>query len=211
MNLRKIAWALPAILFFAACNSTPQKSSEPAAQPKAQTPATTEALTGREAFQKLYPAARGWKADARPVRFESQSTTDADGHDGKSAVWRVAFASPGRRLMEGFSWSGSTTSDASDRGVTHGTEDTWSPTNASTTPFDLNYLKIDSDAAFKTAQKHGGEKILKKDPKTPVQYLLDWDPRKNQLVWHVVYGTSRNTAQLVVDVDASTDNFIREE
>jgi hypothetical protein len=112
--------------------------------------------------------------------------------------------------MQGFAWSGSATSDM-DRGISHGNEDTFSAANASTQPFDLNFLKIDSDQALATANKHGGDKLLKKDPKLPVQYLLDWDPRKNQLVWHVIYGTSRMSASLVIDVDATKDDFIREE
>lgn len=210
MIRHKIAWALPAILFFAACSSEPQKpagGAQPAAKPA---PKPTETLTGREAFQKLYPAARGWNADARPIRIESQTTSDASGQDGKAAIWRVAFASPNRRVMEAFSWSGSTSSDL-DRGVSHGTEDGFSPTNASTQPFDLNYLKVDSDAAFQTAQKHGGDKILKKDPKTTVLYLLDWDMRQTKLVWHVIYGVSHSDAKLVVDSDATTGEFLRVE
>ena len=209
MNRFTIALLFVGILFFAACSSQPQKPAE-SKQPEKAAPKTTEKITGREAFQKMYPAGRGWFADAKPVRIESESTSDADGRDGKSAIWRVVFASPGRQKMRGFAWSGSAASDM-DRGISHGNDDSWSPSNASTQPFDLNFLKIDSDQALATANKHGGEKQLKKDPKLPVQYLLDWDPRKQQLVWHVIYGNSRNSAQSVIDIDATTDNFIREE
>jgi hypothetical protein len=41
--------------------------------------------------------------------------------------------------------------------------------------------------------------------------LLDWAPGENKLVWHVIYGPSRNDAKLVADVDASTGDFIRKE
>jgi hypothetical protein len=209
MNRITIAFLFAGILFFAACSSQPQKPAE-TKQPEKAKPQTTEKVTGREAFQKMYPAGRGWIADAKPVRVESQSTSDADGRDGKSAVWRVVFASPARQKMKAFSWSGSTTSDI-DPGISHGNEDTFSAANASTQPFDLNFLKIDSDQALATANKHGGDKLLKKDPKLVVQYLLDWDPRKNQLAWHVIYGTSRMSAALVIDVDATKNDFIREE
>jgi hypothetical protein len=210
MNRLRIAVLAAGILIFAGCSSSPQKSAETKQPEKAAAPKTTEKTTGREAFQKMYPAGRGWIADAKPVRIESQSTSDADGRDGKSAIWRVAFASPGRQKMRVFSWSGSTASDL-DPGVSHGTEDTWAASNTSTQPFDLNYLKVDSDQALATANKHGGEKILKKDPKLALQYLLDWDPRKQQLVWHVIYGTSRNSATAVIDVDATKGDFLREE
>src|SRR5512141_155158 len=134
MNRVTIAFLFAGILFFAACSSQPQKPAE-TRQPEKAKPQTTEKITGREAFQKMYPAGRGWIGDAKPVRVESQSTSDADGRDGKSAVWRVVFASPARQKMKAFSWSGSTTSDI-DPGISHGTEDTFSASNASTQPFD---------------------------------------------------------------------------
>ena len=73
--------------------------------------------------------------------------------------------------------------------------------------FDIAFLKVDSDKAFEIAQKHGGDKITD----TPVTYLLDWNPGENNLIWHVIYGNSRNGAKLVVDVDASSGLFVRKE
>ena len=199
-----------AILLLAGCSSEPSKPASTAAQakPAAKPP---ESLTAREAFQKLYATARQWASDARPVRLESQPIAGADGRDGKAMIWRAAFASPGKRGIKGFTWSGAAGPDAPERGITHGSEDTWSPTNASTQPFDFQFLKNDSDAAFAVAQKHGGEKATKADPKLPVMYLLDWDARDNQLVWHVIYGSSRTEAKLTVDVDASSGEFLRVE
>ena len=75
----------------------------------------------------------------------------------------------------------------------------------------MAFLKIDSDKAFEGAQKHGGDKVLTDAADTCVSYLLDWNASGNQLVWHVIYGNSRNDAKLVVDVDASTGDFIRKE
>ena len=170
----------------------------------------TQTLTGREAFQKLFISARGWASDARPVRLESQSTSDADGRDGKSAVWRVMFASPGRGKLEAFTWSGSI-AEGAERGISHGTEDAFNPANSSTQPFDMQFLKSDSDAALATARKNGGEKALKADAKLPVQFLLDFDPHKSQLVWHVIVGQSRNDAKMTIDVDATSGAFQRVE
>ena len=52
-----------------------------------------------------------------------------------------------------------------------GTEDTYSPTNTSTQIFDVAFLKVDSDKALEVAQKHGGEKLLAKEPDTPILYI----------------------------------------
>jgi len=41
--------------------------------------------------------------------------------------------------------------------------------------------------------------------------MLDWNRGENALVWHVIYGASRDTAALVVDVNASSGEFMRAE
>jgi hypothetical protein len=77
--------------------------------------------------------------------------------------------------------------------------------------WDMAFLKIDSDQALDTAKKHGGDKILEKSPDTPVIYVCDWNHNTNELVWHVIFGASRESAKLTVSVNASTGEFIRVE
>ena len=189
-----------------ACDSNTTKTPETKAEPKGP-----ELLTGRAAFQKVFIAARNYAADVKPFRIESVPTTDGGGHDGKSAVWRASFASPTQRGVKPFIWSGSNAPDAPSRGVSPGNEDVYNPSNASTQIFDVAFLKIDSDQAFDVAQKHGGDKILEKDTSTPVLYVCDWNHNTNELVWHVVYGPSRDAAKLTVAVNASSGEFIRVE
>jgi hypothetical protein len=174
-------------------------------------PKAPELVTGRVPFQHLYVAARGWARDAQPFRLESQATTDSKGTDGKADVWRASFASATQRSVKPYVWCGTDAPDAPPRGINPGTEDTYSPTNSSTQVFDIGFLKVDSDKAFETAQKHGGDKLLEKTPDTPVLYLLDWSRNTNQLTWHVIYGASRDTAKLTVSVDATTGEFVRVE
>ena len=166
---------------FSGCSSEPTKPVEP---PKPEGP---ELITGRSAFQKVYIAARGWKADAKPYRLDSMATSDGNGHDGKWAVWRGSFASPTQRSVKAYTWSGSAADGAPSRGVNPGIEDSYNPSNSSTQVFDIAFLKIDSDQAFATAQKHGGDKVLEKSPDTPVIYVCDWNHNTNELVWHVIY------------------------
>ena len=204
---RMLVSVLSAILaMVVACDSNPPKPAESKPEPKGP-----ELLTGRAAFQKVFIAARNYAVDAKPFRIESTPTSDADGHDGKSALWRASFASPQLRGVKPFIWSGSTAPDAPSRGVSPGNEDVYNPGNASTQIFDVAYLKVDSDQAYATAQKHGGDKILEKEPTTPVIYVCDWNHNTNELVWHVIYGVSRDKSKLTVAVNASTDEFIRVE
>ena len=200
------------LLILAACEGStgkPGASSTPAPAKKEE-PATV-AHTGREAFQKMYTAAHLWAPDARPYRLQSDLFKDETGKDGKGVLWRAGFASPARRSLKAFLWSGVHAVDAPSPGVGSGVEDTYSPSNSSTQVFDSAFLKIDSDKAYEVAQQHGGEKLLKANPKQPVLYLLEWNPQGNMLTWHVIYGSSPAEARLKVAVDASTGVFERVE
>jgi hypothetical protein len=201
--------AMSLLLTFSACSGKPAANTEQKPAKPAPKPAETD--TGHEAIQRLYVAARGWAADARPFRLESQPTTDANGQGGKAALWRAFFAAPSRRALKPYIRSGSGAEGAPARGVTPGTEDTYNPANTSTQAFDLAFLKVDSDKAYAVAQAHGGEKLIKGHPGQQVSYMLDWDSRHNELVWHVMYGTGRTDSTLTVDVNASTGAFIRVE
>jgi hypothetical protein len=193
-----------ALLFVAVISGCSSQPSTPAAKPQPQPP---ELLTGRSAFQQLYVAARGWAPDCRPYQLQSSVLGDNKGRDGKAVLWRAAFVSATMRASKPYSWSGIDSPDAPSRGISPGTQDPFKPDN----DFNVQFLKVDSDKAFEVAQKHGGEKILQEAADTPVIYLLEWNPSSNTLVWHVIYGNSRNEAKLVADVNATTGEFIRKE
>jgi len=194
------------LVLLMACDSNTAKPPEAKPEPKGP-----ELLTGRAAFQKVFIAARNYAVDVKPFRIESTPTTDGDGHDGKSAVWRASFASAVQHGVKPFIWSGSNAQDAPSRGVSPGNEDVYNPNNASTQVFDVAFLKVDSDQAFDIAQKHGGDKVLEKDPSTPVIYVCDWNHNTNQLVWHVIYGANRDNARLTIAVNATSGEFLRVE
>jgi hypothetical protein len=198
--------ALVLLALLAGCESNTPKP--PQAKPEPKPP---ELITGRAAFQKTFIAARSYAADVKPFRIESLPSPDGNGRDGKSAIWRASFASVIQHGVKPFFWSGSNAPDAPSRGVSPGNEDAYNPSNASTQTFDPAFLKIDSDQAFTEAQKHGGDKILEKDSSTPLIYICDWNHNTNELIWHVIYGGSRETAKMTVAVNASTGAFIRVE
>lgn len=208
--MRKSAVAcIAALLWLAACSSnppTPSSSSESKPAPK-----QTEYETGREAFQKMYLSAHNWAADAQPFRLQSQYSAGAPVSEGKAGVWRASFASPARRMMKMFMWSGLVGADAPEPGITFSAEDSWSPTNTSTHTFDASFIMTDSDKAYQLAEKNGGSKLTKANPQLPILFILDWDASKNQLIWHVVYGEDVDKAKLRVAVNASTGEFERVE
>lgn len=194
--------AILLVVVISGCTSQPASQPAPAAAPQ-----PPELLTGRAAFQQLFVAARGWAADVKPYQLQSQNVGDNIGKDGKAVVWNAGFASAARGSRP-YTWSGMDSSDGSAaRGISHGSEDSYTPSGT----FDIAFLKVDSDKALEVAQKHGGDKMLAGAPTTPVIYLLDWNVSDNKLVWHVIYGNTRNDAKLTVDVDASTGLYIRTE
>lgn len=197
--MKKLFFAILALGVMLGCSSEPSK---PATAEKPQ-PKTPQAITGNSAFYKCYVAARGWAPDAQPYRVESQITADSKGRDGKAGAWRTGFASPLQHSTRTYTWS--------DGDISHSVEDTYSPTNASTQVFNVAFLKVDTDKALEVAQKHGGDKLLEKAPDTPILYLLDWNRLTNELTWHVIYGTDRDSAKLRVAVNASTGDFLRVE
>ena len=76
----------------------------------------------------------------------------------------------------------------------------------------LDFLfAMGANTVFAVAQQHSGDKLLEKEPNTPVFYVLDWNRQANELLWHVIYGTDRDTAKLRVAVNASTGEFSRVE
>jgi len=187
------------LILMAGCSSEPSKpTASETPQPKAP-----EAITGSSAFFKCYISARIWAPDAQPYRVESYATANTKGRDGKAEEWRAGFASPSKHSTKTFTWSNGD--------ISHGVDDTYSPTNSSTQIFNVQFLKVDTDKAFAVAQQHGGDKLLEKEPATPVFYVLDWNRLANELLWHVIYGTDRDTAKLRVAVNASTGEFSRVE
>jgi len=201
-----------ALALLVSCSPEKKAKSQPASQPAAK-PAAKEAQfeTGRTAFQKMFLAARLWAPDVRPFRLQSQFTADAPTAEGKAGLWRASFASPSKRMMKLFAWSGLVGPDAPEQGISFSAEDSWSTSNSSTVPFDIAFLKVDSDKAYEVAQKNGGDKLTKRDPKQPVIFQLAWDASKNQLVWHVLYGENPTETKLRIAVDATSGNFIRVE
>jgi hypothetical protein len=205
--MRKLVLVLSALAGMTACSS---QAPNPAPAEKPQ-PKTAELVTGRAGLQKSYIAARGWAPDAKPFRVESQPSADSKGEKGLSAIWRSSFASDSHHGVKPYVWSGSIAADAPSRGINPGLEDSYNPGNSSTQVFDFAFLKIDSDKALEMAEKHGGDKIVAKTPEISIFYLLDWNRANNELVWHVIYGNTRDDAKLRVAVNASTGEFLRVE
>jgi hypothetical protein len=184
-------------------SSTPSSTPPPAAQKKEPV-----LYTGRNCLSQMANAAARWQPDAMPVHMESNLNAESTGRDGKSTVWRAMFASATRRTNRTFTCSGSRLKEEAPIGVTVSAETASSPDMARSM-FQPMLLIVDSDKAFATAQENGGAKILEKNPQQPILYSLDWDGKRKELVWGILYGSSRSDSKGVGVVDATTGKFLR--
>ena len=85
MRVRTTLWLLPLILFLSACSDAPKTAEEK------QPPKPPEVLTGRQAFQRMYPQARGWAPDAQPLQISSLNLAQVKADQGKAGAWQVIF------------------------------------------------------------------------------------------------------------------------
>src|SRR5271168_3381651 len=99
MRSSSFSWLLPPVLLLSSCSDTPK-----AAEQK-QPPKPLEAMTGRQAFQQMYPQARGWAPDAQPLQISSLNLAQVKAGEGKAGVWQVIFVSPSLRKAKTYTWS----------------------------------------------------------------------------------------------------------
>jgi len=188
------------------CSTTPpsQPEATTASQPAAKQPSL---YTAKECFSSMVNLAQRWDPGALPFHMESETNAEASGQDGKATVWHGFFASRGRATMKEFTWSGSYLPGAPARGFTDAPESPYA-INVPTLMFDPKDLQADSDKAFAATLDHGGSALIKKDTKQPVIYSLDWDPKKKELHWLVIYGKSGSDRQGLALVNATSGAFI---
>jgi hypothetical protein len=184
-------------------NSNPSASEEsstaqPAAVPEA--PPKPSLFTAKECFGQLQAMAARWSPDAKPFLLESSADPDPDslGRDGKSSQWSGMFASPTRNATRTFT--------CSKNGVDAGLETAYS---SAVIPFEAFLFKTNSDDAFKVAQEHGGEGLLKRDEKLPVTYALQMSRGQSVPYWFVIYGTDMKNNKGVGVINATTGAFVR--
>lgn len=185
----------------AACSDKP-KSVE--TKKEGEKPA--EPVTGRYAFQLVYPAARAWAADCEPMRIRSLQLSQVKAEPGKAGAWEVLFISPSRGRARTYTYSVMEAEGNLHKGVFGGLEESYSASGQEK-PFLVAALKIDSTDAYETAAKQRTE-YVKKASTQPVNFLLELTPRFPDPAWRVYWGESVGTAEYSVFIDASTGQYL---
>jgi hypothetical protein len=161
--------------------------------------------TARPCLERMSLQALRWQPDALPYHLESESNAEGNGQDGKSSVWRANFVSMNRGLARTFMCSGSLLRVSPPFGVTANRE---FPTSNRFLTFAISDIKVDSDAAAKLAQEHGGTDLIKRNPQQPVSYELGVDLKSNKLLWAAIFGTSQKDNKGIGMIDATNPKFL---
>lgn len=211
MNLYRLLFAISLIsvaILTVACSSSENKSASETTAPAAPMKKEPALYTGKQAFNQMTGLALKWSSDAQPARLESVLNKETNGQDGKSTVWRAYFVSPSRHATETIVCSGSRLPDAPPYGVSvEGVGGAYNAQSANLAFLGL-LLKTDTDEAYKIAQQHGGDAIIKKDPQQPITYVLLKEPKHNAPVWYVIYGASEKDRKGIGVINATTGAFV---
>lgn len=199
--LSRLCCALPLMIILSACSEAPKQETakEPAKAPVA--------LTGRQAFQRIYPQARGWAPDVQLLQLTSVNLTQVKSENGKAGAWQAILVSPSRAKARTYTYSSVEEEPSLHEGVFPGMEEDYSPHGAST-PFEIAALKVDSDQALETASQKSQE-YIKKNPTKPVMFLLEQTRKFPDPAWRVIWGESVGTSDYSVFVDASTGAYLQ--
>jgi|SRR5271165_648360 len=192
------ALAAACLILLCSCSGSP-----PVKEPSKVAEAPPEPITGRHAFQQMYPQVRTWAIDALPVQLESINLPQVKGANGTAGAWQATFYSAASGRAKTYTWSAIDSPGNLHQGVFGG------PDESARAPktFLLAAIRVDSDEAYKVAASKSAD-YIKKNPDKPVLFILELTNRFPQLVWRVVWGDSVNSSDYSVFVDAATGEFL---
>lgn len=191
------------VLTLTACSEAPKQ----AAKKEAERP--PEPVNGLTALFRMYQMTRSWAPDAQVLKVMSQTLTEVPNVPrGKAALWEATFVSPSRNQSRSYTYAIIEVQPTVHKGAFAGPEQAWTGPRGNTTPFLMAAVKTDTDAAYETALKNGGEEYDKKFPGKPISILLEKVSKHPNPVWRVIWGESLGTSNFSVYVDASTGAFM---
>jgi hypothetical protein len=200
---RKLLFPICGALFLLLTGcSEPTKTTEKKKEEK------LEPATGQSALYKMYQMARSWAPDAQVLKMNSILMSEVrDVPPGSSAAWQATFTSAARSQARTYTYSIVEGEGNLHKGVFAGLEEGWSGPRSGNTPFLMLAVKVDTDAAYKTAVANGGAEYDKKNPGKPISVLLEKVTKHPDPVWRIIWGESAATSNFSVYVDASTGEF----
>ncbi len=194
-------WPLISALLLGGCSESPKTE---AAKPP-EKPAVP--LTGRQAFQRMYPQARGWATDAQPLQLRSINLAQVKSGKGTAGAWEAVFVSPSKAQSRSYTYSSVEAQGNLHEGVFAGQLESYSGPRGAAVPFSTMAIKVDSDQAFDTAAAKSQD-YIKKHPDMPISFVLEQTNRFPDLTWRVIWGESAAASDYSVYVDATLGTYL---
>ena len=188
----------------AACGGTPPKSAE-----KTE-PEKVEPVTGQTAVYRMFQAARTWAPDVEVLKAESLHISEApDGPpaSGAAPAWQATFTSQSKSEARTYTYSVVESEGNLHKGAFAGPNEGWSGSRGVDTPFLIAAVKVDTDAAYKTAMEKAAD-YDKAHPGMKITYLLERTSKHPDPAWRVIWGESVQASSFSVLVDASTGTYL---
>ncbi len=192
------------LLALTACSTSSESAAAKKAEEKPDPP-----LTGRQAFQRMFPQARAWALDAQPLQLTSYNLTQLKTEAGKAGAWQATFVSMAQHKSRTYSWSAVEAEGNLHKGVFAGPEQSYAGPTGQESPFLIAAIRTDSDEAYEVAMKQKETvSFLKKSPNTPIMFVLEKTRRFPDVAWRVLFGESVSNSEYSVFIDATTGAYL---
>jgi hypothetical protein len=205
--MRKLSIFPLAVLLatLSACSETPA--------PVAKKEEKLDPISGQSALFKMYQMARSWGGlDTQVLNAKSIRMPEVPaGPAGTAPAWQGTFVSAGKGRARSYTYSIVEAEGNLHKGLFAGLEEGWSGPRGVNTPFLMAAVKVDTDAAYKTAMESKQSKAVeydKKNPGKPIMFLIEKTTKHPDPVWRVIWGDSVGTSNFSVLIDASTGAYL---
>jgi hypothetical protein len=160
----------------------------------------------------MYGMARSWASDAQVLRMQSMRLTDVkEGAPGTAPAWQATFVSAAKLQSRGYTFSIVEGEGNLHKGAFAGPEESWRGPRGTDSSFLMAAIKIDTDAAYKTAMEtprsHAAEYDMQ-NPGKPISIILERTTNHPNPAWRIFWGESAGTSNFSVLIDASTGEYL---
>jgi hypothetical protein len=186
------------LLILTGCSEQPQPAE------KKEPPKPAEPVTGQTALYRMYQVVRTWASDAQVLKMTSIHLLEVPSVPGQAGAWEATFTSVSKGRARTYTYSVVESPGNLHEGVFAGQEQDLS---TQALPFLIAAVKIDTDAAYKTALGKAGD-YEKKNPDMTISMLLEKINKYPDPAWRIIWGESLGTSGLSVFIDASTGEFL---
>jgi hypothetical protein len=188
------------LMLLAACSEAPKPAAKKAEAPP-------EPVTGQSALYKMYQVARSWAPDLQVLKMNTVPVAGVPAEPGKAGAWQATFVSASKGRARSYTYSAVEGEGNLHKGVFAGLDESWAGPRGVIKPFTIQAVKIDTDAAYKTALANKGAEYDKKNPGKPITFMLEKNDKFPDPSWRVVWGESIGTSNFSVYVDTATGDF----